>query len=218
MTQNIIKAIESEKIIAIVRNVKKEKLLNLCQALYDGGIRFVECTFDASGITTDTETADKIKLIAENFEGRMTVGAGTVLTEKQVELTKNAGGKFIISPDVNTDIIKKTKELGLISMPGALTPSEITTAHRAGADFIKLFPVNAVGGISYFKAISAPLSHVKFLAVGGVDENNIASFIDAGFCGVGIGTGIINKKMLESNDFEGIRKLAEKFVSNSKSV
>ncbi len=218
MSENTIKAIEEAKIIAIVRGVDKEKLPMLCQALYDGGIRFIECTFDATGITPDSETAEKIKLIAEKFEGKMTVGAGTVLTESQVELTKNAGGKFIISPDVNTSVIKKTKELGLVSIPGALTPSEITEAKRAGADFIKLFPVNAVGGISYFKAISAPLSHVKFLAVGGVDENNIASFIDAGFCGVGIGTGIINKKMLESNDFEGIRKLAEKFVSNSKSV
>ena len=103
-------------------------------------------------------------------------------------------------------------------MPGALTPSEITAANRAGADFIKLFPVNAVGGIDYFKAISAPLSHIKFLAVGGVNENNISDFIRAGFSGVGIGTGIVNRKMLDTDDYEGIRELAKTFVSNSKSI
>ncbi|MBR3848698.1 MAG: bifunctional 4-hydroxy-2-oxoglutarate aldolase/2-dehydro-3-deoxy-phosphogluconate aldolase [Oscillospiraceae bacterium] len=211
-----IERIESEKIIAIVRNVQKDKLIKLCRALYDGGIRLVECTYDASGITTDVETANKIKLIISEFGEKMTVGAGTVLTEEQVELTKEAGGKFIISPDVNRDVIKKTKTLELVSIPGALTPSEITSAIRYGADFIKLFPVNAVGGLDYIKAVSAPLSNVKFLAVGGVNENNIASYIKAGFWGVGIGNGIVNTKMIENDDYIGITNLAKKFKENSK--
>ncbi|MBE7038974.1 MAG: bifunctional 4-hydroxy-2-oxoglutarate aldolase/2-dehydro-3-deoxy-phosphogluconate aldolase [Ruminococcaceae bacterium] len=211
-----IEKIESEKIIAIVRNVQKDKLIKLCRALYDGGIHLLECTYDASGITTDVETANKIKLITSEFGEKMTVGAGTVLTEEQVELTKEAGGKFIISPDVNRDVIKKTKLESLVSIPGALTPSEITSAIRYGADFIKLFPVNAVGGIDYIKAVSAPLSNVKFLAVGGVNENNIASYIKAGFWGVGIGNGIVNTKMIENDDYIGITNLAKRFVENSK--
>ena len=211
-----IKSIESEKIIAIIRNVPKEKLLRLCHALYDGGIRLVECTYDASGIIAAQETANMIRCIVEEFGETMTVGAGTVLTEEQVVLTKEAGGKFIISPDVNVDVIKKTKQQGLISIPGALTPSEITLATRNGADYIKLFPVNAVGGTDYFKAVSAPLSHVKFLAVGGVNENNIAAFLKAGFLGVGIGNGIVNTKMLGNDDYDGIAKLAAQFVSKAK--
>jgi len=211
-----IEKIESEKIIAIVRNVQKDKLIKLCRALYDGGIHLLECTYDASGITTDVETANKIKLITSEFGEKMTVGAGTVLTEEQVELTKEAGGKFIISPDVNRDVIKKTKLESLVSIPGALTPSEITSAIRYGADFIKLFPVNAVGGLDYIKAVSAPLSNVKFLAVGGVNENNIASYIKAGFWGVGIGNGIVNTKMIENDDYIGITNLAKRFVENSK--
>jgi len=211
-----IEKIESEKIIAIVRNVQKDKLIKLCRALYDGGIRLLECTYDASGVTTDVETANKIKLITSEFGEKMTVGAGTVLTEQQVELTEEAGGKFIISPDVNEAVIKKTKTLELVSIPGALTPSEITSAIRYGADFIKLFPVNAVGGLDYIKAVSAPLSNVKFLAVGGVNENNIASYIKAGFWGVGIGNGIVNTKMIENDDYIGITNLAKRFVENSK--
>lgn len=216
--KNIIEKIESEKIIAIVRNVQKDKILKLCHALYDGGIRLVECTYDASKQISDEETASKIKLIVDEFGDKMTVGAGTVLTEEQVVLTKKVGGKFIISPDTNPDVIKKTKREGLVSIPGALTPTETTLAMRSGADFVKLFPVNSLGGIDYIKAISAPLSNVKFLAVGGVNENNIRLFINAGFCGVGIGNGIVNAKMIERNDYIGITELAKKFIENIKEV
>ena len=214
--KKIIEQIENEKIIAIVRNVKTEKLLKLCHALYNGGIRLVEYTYDASGATSDEETASKIKLIVDEFDGKMTVGAGTVLTEKQVELTKAVGGKFIISPDVNADVIRKTKLEGLVSIPGAVTPSEITLAMRCGADFIKLFPISAVGGTEYLKTISAPLSNVKFLAVGGVNVNNVSSYMKAGACGVGIGSGIVNLDMIEKDDFDGIEKLTVEFLKNIK--
>ena len=211
-----IERITDEKIIAIIRGVPKAKLLRLCHALYEGGIRLVECTYDASGIITDQETANMIRCIVDEFGKAMTVGAGTVLTEEQVVLTKEAGGKFIISPDVNVDVIKKAKQQGLVSIPGALTPSEITLATRNGADYIKLFPVNAVGGTDYLKAVSAPLSHVKFLAVGGVNKDNIAAFLKAGFMGVGIGNGIVNTKMLSSDDYDGITRLAAEFTKKAK--
>lgn len=212
----IIEKIQKEKIITIVRGVPKEKIIPLAKAMYDGGIRLIECTYDASGTICDEETASNIEAIVKHFGDEMVVGAGTVLTEKQVELTKNAGGQFIISPDTNPDIIKKTKELGLVSIPGALTPSEITLATRSGADFVKLFPVNAVGGLDYIKAVSAPLSNIKFLAVGGVNENNISDYLKAGFCGVGIGSGIVKSSMIENEDYDGITNLALKFINNTK--
>lgn len=217
-TEKVIEKIQKEKIITIVRGVSKEKIIPLAKALYDGGIRLIECTYDASGLISDEETASSIELLVKYFGREMVVGAGTVLTEKQVEITKKAGGQFIISPDTNTDIIKKTKELGLVSIPGALTPTEISAASRFGADFVKIFPVNAVGGLDYIKAVSAPLSNVKFLAVGGVNENNIASYIKAGFCGVGIGNGMVNTKMIENDDYIGITNLAKKFVEKVKEI
>ena len=141
----------------------------------------------------------------------MYFGAGTVITEKQVELTKQAGGSFIISPSVDVDVIKKTKELHMISMPGAITPSEIQTAHKAGADFIKLFPVSNFG-ISYIKAIKAPLSHVKFMAVGGIDEDNINDYAKIGVTGFGIGSNIVDKKLIDNNDYAKITELAKRYI------
>ncbi|MBR5451728.1 MAG: bifunctional 4-hydroxy-2-oxoglutarate aldolase/2-dehydro-3-deoxy-phosphogluconate aldolase [Clostridia bacterium] len=212
MFNEVIKSIEKNKIIAIIRGVAKEQLIPLADALYKGGIRLIEVTYSANGKISDTETAERISILAKKFEGKMLVGAGTVLTKKQVALTKKAGGKFIISPDTNKIVIKKTKRLGLVSMPGALTPSEIEAAHRAGADFVKLFPVSSLGP-EYVKAVSAPLSHIKLLAVGGVDLDNISSFLKAGVCGFGLGSNIVDKKLLEANDFEEITELAKKYVS-----
>ena len=213
--ENTIKKIEKEKIIVIVRGVANEKLIPLGMAMYDGGIRLIECTYDKSGVISDEDVANGIRMLVNHFGDKMCIGAGTVLTEKQVELTKNAGGRFIISPDTNPPVIKRTKELGLVSIPGALTPTEIAAASRLGADFIKIFPIGSMGS-NYIKDIKAPLSNVKLLAVGGVDENNMKSYLDAGACGIGIGSGIVKKKMLEKNDFEQITALARLYTERLK--
>ena len=212
MREQIIQTVEKEKIIVIVRGVEREKLIPLAEAMYQGGIRLLEITYSANGKVSDEDTAENIRLLAKHFEGRMYIGAGTVLTEKQVELTAQAGGKFIISPDTYPEVIKKTRELGLVSMPGALTPSEMQTAHRSGADFIKIFPITSLGA-SYVKAVKAPLSHLKMLAVGGVDENNMAEYLKAGINGFGLGSNIIDKKKIAENDWAGITELAEKYVA-----
>ena len=211
MKNNVIKAIENEKLIVIVRGVEKEKLIPLAEAMYEGGVRILEITYDAKGIVTDEETAENIKMLATHFEGRMYIGAGTVLKESQVQLTKNAGGTFIISPDTNTDVIKKTSELGLVSIPGALTPSEIQKAHISGADFVKLFPVTSMG-VEYVKAVSAPLSHIKLLAVGGVGLDNIPDYLKAGVSGFGLGSNIIDKKALDEGDYKTITELAKQYT------
>lgn len=210
--EKVISAVDKEKLIAIVRGVKKEQLIPLAEAMFKGGIRLLEVTYSANGSVSDEETAQNIKMLCEHFGDRMLIGAGTVIKESQVELTAKAGGKFIISPDTNVGVIKLTKKLGLVSMPGAFTPTEIQTAHNAGADFVKLFPaVNC--GPDYFKAVSAPLSHVKLLAVGGIDCDNMAEYLKVGVKGFGIGSNIINKKMLDAGDYEGLAALAEKYVS-----
>ena len=211
MKAEIIEKIEENKIIVIVRGVKKEDLIPLAEAMYRGGIRLMECTYDARGRVSDEETAEGIGMLVRHFDGKMEIGAGTVLTENQVELTANAGGKFIISPDTNPEIIRKTNELGLVSIPGALTPSEVTLAHRAGADFVKLFPVGALG-VKYIKDISAPLSHIKFLAVGGVSDENMSEYFSAGACGIGVGSSIVNKKLIESGNFDAITEIAKKYT------
>ena len=212
MREKVIKAIEKEKIITIVRGIEKEKLLPLAEAMYDGGIRLLEVTYSANGKTQDEDTAKNIELLAKHFEGKMYIGAGTVLTKKQVELTKKAGGCFIISPDTCGEVINKTRELEMVSAPGALTPSEIQQAHIYGADFVKLFPITNLG-TEYVKAVKAPLSHIKFLAVGGISENNMGDYLKAGVCGFGVGSNIVDKKLVENNNFEAISQLAKKYTS-----
>ena len=212
MRNQIIQSIEDNKLIAIVRGVKKEQLIPLAEAMYEGGIRLLEVTYSADGRVSDAETAECIGMLAKHFQNRMFIGAGTVLTEEQVELTKRVGGCFIISPDTYAPVIQKTRALGMVSIPGALTPTEIRQAHRAGADFVKLFPVTSLGA-SYVKAVRAPLSNVKLLAVGGIDEHNMEEYLGAGACGFGISSGIVNMKMLEAGDYAGITALAKKYTA-----
>ena len=139
------------------------------------------------------------------------------MTPEQVELAYNAGAEYIISPDCYREVIEKTRELGLVSIPGALTPSEMQIAHRSGADFIKIFPVTSLD-TSYIKAVKAPLSHLKMLAVGGVDESNIAEYLNAGINGFGLGSNIIEKKKITENDWAGITEIAKKYISLVKQV
>lgn len=209
---NLINEIEKEKIVVIVRGVESNKLEKFCEAVYEGGIRFLEITYSADGKVSDEETAANIKMLAEKFKGRMHIGAGTVLTEKQVCLTKEAGGEFVISPDTNPDVIKLTKELGMVSMPGSLTPTDAQRAHLSGADFVKLFPIANLGP-EYLKNVKAPLSHIKFIAVGGITVENIPEYLKAGACGFGIGSNIVKKQLIDENRFEEITELAKKYVS-----
>lgn len=209
----IIRALADEKIIVIVRGYTGDTLVSLAEAMWQGGIRFLEVTYDHGGNIPKTQTEADIRRLVSHFQGRMHIGAGTVLSTDEVEATFRAGGEYVISPNVNVDVICKTRELGMLSMPGAMTPSEVETAHEAGADFVKLFPVVSLGA-SYVKAIKAPLCHVRMLAVGGIDENNMAQYLAAGVSGFGIGSNIVNKKLIAAGDFDGITELARAFLSS----
>lgn len=211
MRQHIIQTILQEKNVAILRGVERDALIPLTEALYRGGIRLLELTYDARGAVSDEETSARIALLINHWQGRMLIGAGTVLNEEQVNLTAEAGGGFIISPDINEAVIRRTVARGLVSIPGALTPSEITSAHRAGADFVKLFPIADLG-INYVKSVRAPLSHIRLLAVGGINTQNISDYLKAGVCGFGIGSNIVDKEMLQRGDFKGIEALARAYT------
>ena len=201
--------IRQEKLIAIVRGVAREQIIPLARALYDGGVRIMEITYSMK--EDDTVTADAVRSLCEEMGSRMCIGAGTVIYPEQVELTRRMGGQFIISPDACEEVIRKTKELGMVSIPGALTPTEAMAAYRAGADIIKLFPITSMG-TAYVKAIRAPLSGVQFATVGGVNLDNIPEYRKAGIECFGIGGNIIDKKALAAGDYAAITALAKKYV------
>lgn len=217
MREQVIRKIEAERLIAIVRGVAPAQCLKLAEALYAGGIRLMEITYDQKNPDSFRDTADAISAIGEAYGGNMLVGAGTVTTVELVELTARANGKFIISPDVNIDVIRRARERNMVSLPGALTPTEILAAHHAGADFVKLFPAASLG-IDYAKAVKAPISHVKLLAVGGIHENNVGSFLNAGMCGAGVGGSLTNRAWIESGAYGRVTEAAQKLVNAVKAV
>lgn len=213
MRDRIIQEILDKKIISIVRGVEPDKMVRIAEALYEGGVTMIEVTFNQKNPNSWQETADSIAAIKAAMAGRMFVGAGTVTSVELVDMAANAGAGYIISPDTDPDVIARTRELGLVSLPGAYTPTEAKQAHNAGADFVKLFP--CVGDApAYLKALCAPLSHIKFLAVGGVTADNAADFLKAGAVGIGVGSSLVNKKWADAGEFWKITEEAKRFVAN----
>lgn len=209
-SQGTIDLILQEKIIAIVRGVAPEQILATAQALYEGGVRLLEITFDQSSTTGERDTAKGIRLLCEAFGDSLGIGAGTVMTPAQAQIAIQAGAGYIISPNTDAAVIRATKEQGAVSIPGALTPSEIVAAWQAGADFVKVFPAGTFG-IDYIRAIRSPISHIPLLAVGGIDENNLNDYLDAGVCGVGIGSNLVNLKLVREGRFDDLAQLARRF-------
>lgn len=212
MRENTIEQIIKEKVIAIVRGVGPEQCLRVAEALCQGGIRLVEITFNQKDPDSFRETTDAISAIGKAYAGKMLCGAGTVTSEELVDRAADAGAAYIISPDSNLAVIRRTLERGLVSIPGAMTPTEILAAYNAGADFVKLFPAAALG-TAYIKAIRAPINHVRLLAVGGVDEKNIGAFLAAGLYGAGVGGNLANKAWIQAGEFDRITAAARELVA-----
>lgn len=207
--ENLLEEIIKEKIVVIIRGVERAKLPGLCEALCAGGIRFAEFTYN---YFSDAETAACISFMREKFAGRLCVGAGTVLTEEQALLTQSAGGAFVISPNTDPAVIEKTKALGLLSIPGAMTPSEIVTAHRAGADIVKLFPAATLGP-DYVRAVCAPLRHIPLMATGGITAENLPAFRAAGAVAFGVSGDILRPALIRAENFGEIARIARTYVA-----
>lgn len=203
--------IYEHKIVAIARRVKPEDMVNTAKALYEGGIRSLEITFDQASKTCIADTVASISQVKEALGDKMCVGAGTVMTVEQAEAAKEAGADFALAPDTNVDVIHKINELGMVSVPGALSPTEIATAYQAGATIVKLFPADTLG-LAYVKAVRGPISHVPLMAVGGVRLDNFKDFLDSGFTSVGIGSNIVRNDLIEKGEFEKIRELAKAYT------
>lgn len=212
MRADMIKKILDEKVIAIVRGIYGEDCMNLAKALHKGGVNLLEVTFDQKSAEERQRTCDTIRLLTEELGDCMAFGAGTVTTVEMVEMAKAAGGRFIISPDTNEAVIRATVAADMVSIPGALTPTEIACAHNCGADFVKLFPANAMGP-AYLKSICAPLSHVRILAVGGVDRQNVADYLAAGAVGAGVASCLFKKEWVQAGQWDRITEASKALVS-----
>ena len=211
MRSRILTELRRDRIVAIVRGQSSGTMRALAEALLEGGIRFMEVTFRQDAPETWPDTAKAIRDVSRAFPGRMNVGAGTVLTLEQLELARSAGARFIISPNADRRVIEATRTMGLVSLPGAMTPTEIVRAHEWGADIVKIFPAGRLGP-GYFRDIRAPLSHIPLMAVGGVNEKNAAEFLAAGAMGVGVGGNLVNGSWIAAGEYEKIAALAAEYA------
>jgi 2-dehydro-3-deoxyphosphogalactonate aldolase len=179
--------LKSCPIVAILRGITPDEVIAVCQALADNRIRFAEITMNSP------EAIKSIKMAAEYFTSdRICIGAGTVLSPEQVEAVAAAGGEYIISPNCNPAVIRRTKELGLLSCPGVFTPSEALTALEAGADVLKLFPAGRMAP-EYIKDLKAVVP-AEFIATGAVGASNIKDYLKLS-AGAGIGSALYKPGM-----------------------
>lgn len=203
MKQDVISFIENKKIMAIVRGFYFEDALGLAKALLAGGVSLMEVTFDQFDAAEQQKTADTVRLLNKELGDRMCFGAGTVTSVAMVKMAFEAGAKFIVSPDTNPDVVEATLSMDMVSIPGALTPTEIKHAYDLGADFVKVFPACNMG-VSYFKNIHAPLPQVKMLAVGGVGADDAADYLAAGCSGMGVASCLFKKDWVKNGEWDKI--------------
>lgn len=198
-------------IVAIIRAPSSDQLAQVARALYEGGIDVIEVTF------TVPDVLQILSDVRKDLGDKILLGAGTVLDPESARAALLAGAEFIVSPNVNLDVIQLCKRYGKVVMPGALTPTEVVTAWQAGADIVKIFPAD-VAGPSYLKALHGPLPQIRLLPTGGVDLETLPSFVKAGACAVGLGSALVEKQAVQDGNFDRIRTLAQQFVERMKSA
>lgn len=209
--QSFLDRIHQHRLIAILRGLSVEDSIPVVQALYEAGIRVVEFTYDHILPDCIEKTCLQVRNVCSAFGDNLLVGCGTVLTPEEVEAGYAAGARLMISPNTNESVIRRTRELAMVSMPGAMTPSEVVTAYEAGADIVKLFPAGALG-LSYIKALRAPLRHIPMSAVGGVTPETTADFLDTGVCSLGVGGEMVRLADVQAHNLTAVTERAAAFV------
>ena len=208
----ILKKILDEKIVAIVRLDSGEQLVKVAQALHAGGISVIEFTCSTPG------ALDMVKEASGQFGDEALIGAGTVLDPETARTAILAGAEFIVNPAINLDTIEMCKRYGKPIIAGAMTPTEMLTVWEAGADLVKVFPANALGGAEYIKAVLAPLPQLRLVPTGRVSADNAAQYLKAGVVAVAVGGSLVDKKAVAIGDWAAITTEAQKLVSAVGSV
>jgi len=210
--QEVQEALKEHKIIVALRGLIKEELIPTAKALYDGGIRMLEITFDQADPDRLVNTPTGIKALKEVMGDRMLIGAGTVVNAEHAEAAIEAGAEFLLSPNANLAMIETANKHNVGTIPGALTPTEIYSAWEAGAAVVKLFPVGNFGP-GYVKAISAPLAGIPFLGMGGINEKNMMEYLAyPQMLGIGVGAGIAKLPLIREGKWEELTALAKAYT------
>lgn len=206
---DFIERLERYQIMIAVRTDTAEHAYKAAMSCIDGGVKFIEITFSVP------DADDVIKRLSS--DSRMTVGAGTILNVADAKKAIKAGARYIVSPNFDEDVVKFTKKDGIISIPGACTPAEIYRAYTAGGDIIKLFPFVEIGGLDFLKTIRGPFPFIKYMLCGGVTQDNISGYLAARAAGILVGSAIIKRELVKSENWKSIAELARIFVKKVES-
>ncbi|WP_019535389.1 bifunctional 4-hydroxy-2-oxoglutarate aldolase/2-dehydro-3-deoxy-phosphogluconate aldolase [Paenibacillus ginsengihumi] len=201
--------LESVRVIAIVRGVEEKHIAGVAQALLDGGVPVMEVTLNTEG------ALGMIGRLQEAFGDRMFIGAGTVLDAEDARQALDAGASYLVTPNMDEEVIRLAAGRDVPIFPGAMTPTEIVKAWKAGATAVKVFP-SASLGIAYMKELLAPLNRIPLMAVGGVTEDNIGEYLRIGCYGVGIGGSLVNLKEIAAGNYDWVRDKAARLIERSR--
>ena len=206
MPQSTAQIIEQVGLIPVLRAKNAAQAHAVLEAMIAGGVTVVEVTMTVPG------AIDVLKKLKQEYGSRLLLGSGTVTTAAEAQATINAGAEFVVSPSLHPEVIQTTKTNGKLSIPGALTPTEVITAHRAGADYVKIFPCSAMGGAPYLKALLAPFPFLKLIPTGGVTLDTAASVIQSGARALGVGSDLVNLAAVDSGHPEKITETARAYL------
>src|SRR6267143_7174403 len=194
-------------IVPVVRASSPKQAAQAAAAVCAGGIPIVEITMTVPG------AIEVIAQLATTAGSQVLIGAGTVLDAETAQRCLDAGAQFLVSPGFDPDTVKLANRLGKLIMAGALTPTEVIAAWKAGSDFVKIFPCGSVGGANYIKALKAPLPQVPMVPTGGINLNTAADFIRAGSAALGIGGELVSASALESGNASALTQAAQSYVA-----
>ena len=206
MSETTQQIIERVGLIPVLRAKSVAQGRAVVEAMIAGGVTVVEVTMTVPG------AVDLLKELNKEYGAKLLLGSGTVTTADQAQATIDAGAEFVVSPSLHPEVIAATKKNNKISVPGALTPTEVITAWNAGADYVKIFPCSAVGGASYLKSLLAPFPHLKLIPTGGVTLQTAESFIKAGARALGVGSDLVNLAAIDAGHPETITETARAYL------
>ncbi len=206
MSETTAESIERVGLIPVLRAHNAGQAHAIVQAMIAGGVTVVEVTMTVPG------AIDVLRELKEEYGSRLLLGSGTVTTASEAEATINAGAEFVVSPSLHPEVISATKTNGKLSIPGALTPTEVITAWHAGADYVKIFPCSAMGGAGYLKSVLAPFPFLKLIPTGGVTLETAASFIQAGARALGVGSDLVNLAAVDAGHPETVTETARAYL------
>jgi 2-dehydro-3-deoxyphosphogluconate aldolase / (4S)-4-hydroxy-2-oxoglutarate aldolase len=205
-TETTAETLERVGLIPVLRARNAGQAHAVVQAMLAGGVTVVEVTMTVPG------AVDLLAELKREYAGQLLLGSGTVTTAEQAEATIEAGAEFVVSPSFHPAVIAVTKAHKKLSIPGALTPTEVITAWNEGADYVKIFPCSAMGGASYLKSLLAPFPHLKLIPTGGVTHHTAVGFLEAGARALGVGGDLVNLGAIDEGRPEVITATARTYL------